>query len=84
MHPEDGTMSGYDATDRLGEEPEGYSQEEQLKVLHEEGEHDHVYFDTSETEEEEVLREQFGPHDEQGIYHAPDEQGIHDEGGEKS
>jgi hypothetical protein len=80
---EDGSMSGDDVTDWPRAEPEGYSQQEQLKSLRED-QHEHVYFDTSEIEEEEVLTNLFGSCDEQGIYHAPEEQEIYPKGGEES
>lgn len=83
MDAEDGRMSGDDVTDRPSAEPEGYSQQEQLKALREDR-HEHVYFDTSEIEEEEVLTDLFGSRDELDIYHAPEEQEIYPKGGEES
>jgi hypothetical protein len=72
------------ADDRPREEPGGYSQQKQLKALREESEHIHEYFDTSEAEEEAVLRGLYGDYDEQGLYHAPDEEQVGPEGGEEA
>jgi hypothetical protein len=84
VDPEEGTASADDAFDRPGEEPEGYSQEEQLRVLRAEGKPPNVYFDTSEAEEVAVLTGLFGDPDERGLYHAPDEEQVGSEGGDEA
>jgi hypothetical protein len=74
VHPEDGAMSADDAegTDRPTEEPEGLTQQDQLRRLREEGEHEDVWFDMTEEEEARLLEAEFGPPDENGIYRAPE------------
>jgi hypothetical protein len=66
---EDSAMSADDTdrTDRPPKEPEGFTQQDQLKALREEDEHDDVFFDTTEQEEMRLLVAEFG--------HPPDPDG---------
>lgn len=74
MDSDDDAMSadGADRNDLPAEEPEGFTQEDQLKMLREEGEHDDVWFDMTEEEEAHLLEAEFGPPDDSGIYRAPE------------
>jgi hypothetical protein len=72
---EDDAMSADDAdrADQPAEEPEGFTQQEQLRALREEGEHDDVWFDMTEQEEARLLEDELGPLTEQGTYYASEE-----------
>ena len=70
MDPEDSAMSsdGTDRTDRPTGEPEGFTQQDQLNELREEGQHDDVRFDMTEEEEMRLLVAEFGSPGEDGVF----------------
>jgi hypothetical protein len=84
VYSDDDAMSadGADRNDLPAEEPEGFTQQDQLKALREEGEeggHVDRWFDMTEEEEARLLEAELGPLTEQGTYYASEES----EGGEE-
>jgi hypothetical protein len=70
VDPNNSAMSADDAdrTDQRTGEPEGLSQQDQLKALRQEG-HDDVWFDMTEEEEMRLLEDEFGrPPDGDGVF----------------